>query len=63
MNRPLFLVRHDPPAQPFMADDPKFRRMDTFPRTGPPRWLAWLLVAIGVLLVVGGALVAAGRRP
>ena len=26
-------------------------------------WLGWLLVAVGVLLVVGGALVAAGWRP
>jgi hypothetical protein len=59
MNRPLFLVRHDPPAQPFYADDPKFRRLDTFPRTGPPRWLAWLLVvlagALFALCVVWGA--------
>ena len=58
MKRPVYLAR---PCV-FMDNDPKYRRMDVFAPAGPPRWLAWVLVAIGVLLVVGGALVAAGWR-
>ena len=69
MKRPLFLVRHDPPAQPFYADaDQQDEPVPDVPLLAALLAFAWskriwLLVAVGVLLVVGGALVEAGWRP
>jgi hypothetical protein len=47
---------------PYADPDPKFRRLDVFPRKGIPRWLGWLLFVIGVGVVVFGVVYGAWWR-